>query len=122
MSVMIHPLTEEDVEFEIECMPEDIEVRGNALASGDDAVDREVEDSIIDRVNREDKWAWCCVKVTAVWNGHTGTDYLGCCSYDSEEDFKAEGGYFESMKEEALSNLNSNLESFVISLSPIIRG
>lgn len=121
MSILIHPLTEADVEFEIECLPEHIPVRGNAMASDDPDLDREQEDSIIRDLENGNEWAWCCVKVTASWNGFVGTDYLGGCSYKSEEDFKA-CDYFEDMKGEALSDLNSHLESLVGSLSPIIRG
>lgn len=35
------------VTYTIEVHPEDIPVRGNAISSGDDALDREVEDSIL---------------------------------------------------------------------------
>jgi hypothetical protein len=45
------------------------------------------------------------VKITAKWEGFEGHDYLGCCSYLSEEDFK-NGGYWEDMKQQALDDLN----------------
>lgn len=102
-------LTEKEVEFLIECLPEDIEVEGNALASGDKEQDRKAEQEIY-RQLEFNPWAWCTVRVIAKWDEFEGDDYLGCCSYDSEEDFK-EGGYYEDMKTSALENLNDHIEN-----------
>ena len=59
-------------------------------------------------------WAWAAVEVqaVAVFTGGgevIGSDFLGGCSYGSENEFKAEGGYFEDMKIEALSDLMGKL-------------
>jgi hypothetical protein len=104
-------LTESDVEFELRCEPEDIPVRGNAMASGDDEADRELEDEILARLDRGDDWAWCTVIVRARWiapDGEVfyGEDVLGCCSYADEAEFKAPGGYFDDMRRTALAELN----------------
>ncbi len=99
------------IDYIIEAMPEDCPVRGNALASGDDAVDREHEDRILAELDAGNIWAWCCVKVTATCAGHTGVDYLGCCNYADETDFRREGGYWNDMKEEAKAGLMVNLEA-----------
>lgn len=96
--------------FTIEAQSEWIPVRGNAQASGDAADDRAVEDAIIARLNAGDEWAWCCVVVTARWNGFEGTDTLGCCSYESEADFKRTGGYYDDMKIEAHKRLCDAIE------------
>lgn len=101
-------LTEKDVKFFISCEEEYALVRGNAIASGNDEEDAEVEKTIIDDYNNGNSWAWCCVKVTAKWNGFEASDYLGCCSYKNEDDFKI-GGYYEQMKAEALEQLNNEL-------------
>ena len=58
-------------------------------------------------------WAWAAVEVraVAVFAGGAevnGSDFLGGCSYGSENEFKA-GGYFEDMKIEALSDLMGKL-------------
>ena len=95
------------IEYTVECLPEDAPVRGNAMASGDDAFDREVEDEIIADLE-SNPWAWCCVKVTARAGGLEGTDYLGCCSYESEEDFRR-GGSYEDMKDCATRELLERL-------------
>ena len=41
------PLQSNDVEFTLKCLPEDTGIRGNAIDSGDDAYDKQVEDDII---------------------------------------------------------------------------
>jgi hypothetical protein len=54
--------------------------------------------------------------VIARWTGpdgreFLGDDYLGCCSYESEEDFRAPGGYFDDMKRAALDELNEKVRA-----------
>lgn len=97
-----------EIEYEIEVLPEDTEVRGNCMASGDDDFDKECEDKIIADLEAGNVWAWCTVKVTASVGGLEGTDYLGCCSYKDEEDFR-EGTYYESMKEMAVDELHAKI-------------
>ena len=70
-----------------------------------------VEDKVINEYENGNYWAWCTVRVTAEYKGIKGTDYLGCCSFASEEDFKEEGGYYEDMKQVAYDELISNLTS-----------
>lgn len=95
------------VRYTIECLPEDMPVRGNALASGDDEEDRKAENAVLAALECN-PWAWCLVRVRA-WAGSVyGEDYLGCCSYESEEDFKR-GGYWEDMQANALSDLRVRL-------------
>lgn len=96
-------------------------VRGNAMASGDDDFDREVEDSIIDRLGAGDVWAWAQVEVYAEidLNGVTvrsESDYLGGCSYDSEEDFQNNSGYYDDMKANALDSLREKLDALKAAL------
>lgn len=102
------------ITYTVECLPEEIGVRGNAMASGDDAQDKEVEDQIIADLEGGNEWAWCSVKVTAslTIDGETfaGSDYLGCCSYASEVDFK-NGGYFEDMQNAASEDLLTRLRA-----------
>ena len=59
-------------------------------------------------------WAWAAVEVqaVAVFAGGAeviGSDFLGGCSYGSENEFRAGGSYFEDMKIEALSDLMGKL-------------
>jgi hypothetical protein len=94
----------------IEALEEDIPVRGNAMASDDDAYDKEVEDKIIDDLNSGNVWAWCTVKLTMthIPTGVSSDQYLGACSYKNEEDFKT-GNYFEDMKEQAYTEIGERL-------------
>lgn len=103
-------LAEKDVTFEIIIHPEHMSIEGNVLASGDDAADRMAELAVRNDLESGNEWAWCEVEVKASWEGFEDSDYLGGCSYESEEAFKA-GGYFEDMKAIALSNLNFQLQS-----------
>ncbi len=102
-------LTKNDVTVKVYCLEEECSIRGNALDSGDDAVDRECEDSIREDLNSGNEWAWCTVKVVVCWKDFYGSDFLGCCSYDSEEDFK-HGGYYDDMVDNALDDLNGIIE------------
>ena len=100
---------------------EDIPVRGNAMVSGDDGLDRQVEDEILQRVEQGDEWAWCHVKVTiyascvrmvecgmAITVDTWANDNLGCCSYMDEDEFKA-GGYYEDMVKTCIDAINGRL-------------
>ena len=100
------------VRYEVECLPEDICVEGNAMCSGDADYDRSCEEKIFSELKDGNDWAWCTVKVTAKYAGikyAEGTSYLGCCSYASEEDFKS-GGYIEQMCDDARDELYAELE------------
>src|SRR5579872_2222127 len=107
-------LTAKDVVFTLTAEYDDTPVRGNAMASGDDAADKACEDEIIARLDSGDVWAWAVVTVKAEWTSPTGQtwtgrDTLGACSYRDEEDFKQEGGYFAQMKDQALDDLNASI-------------
>ena len=94
--------------YTIHVSQDDTPVRGNALASGDDANDRECEDEILARLNDGDVWAWACVEVRAHRGDFHASSYLGACSYANEADFRADD-YFGSMCMEALELLDEKL-------------
>jgi len=100
------PLTREEIAISLRAEPEFVSVEGNAMASGDDAFDREVEQDIFHRLAQGDAWAWAMVTVTVSWGPFSASDHLGCCSYANEEDFRQPGGYFDDMVDEALEELN----------------
>ena len=84
----------------VETLPEDMPVRGNAVASGNDEEDREIEDGIINDLETGDEWAWCTVAVTVRFRDYLEhTEYLGGCSYASRQDFVDNSGYYEDMVE-----------------------
>lgn len=76
-----------NAEISVECHGEDLPFRGNAMASGQDDVDREAEEWIASQLADGNEWAWCLTCVVATWEGYTGKAYLGGCSYLSEADF-----------------------------------
>lgn len=107
---MLRKLTKNDVTITIEITEADARIRGNCLASGDDALDEECARDIERQLRNGNAWAWCDVKVTARWRAYEGHDYLGSCSYDSEAQFVADG-YYADMVTNAIDDLNEALAS-----------
>lgn len=108
-----------EVEYRVECLEEDIPVRGQ-FDSGDPqyaADDREIEDKIIRDLESGNPWAWCRIRVVARIGMFEGSDCLAGCSYASEQDFTGEcdpsdptsTGYYADMRVEALANLKAKL-------------
>ena len=96
------------VSYELMVEPDQTPVRGNSCVTGNDAIDTEVEDSIIARLDDGNIWAWAMVRCTARYEGIdslSGVDYLGCCSYTDEDEFKQPGGYWDEMKDTARDDL-----------------
>lgn len=94
-----------------DALPESVRVRGNASACGDDALDKEIEDDIINRLEAGDLYAWFTAKVSVRDNqGREASDYLGCCCYQDEKDFKS-GGYYLDMIEECIRQLEMEDEN-----------
>jgi len=97
------------VTYRIEVEQDDIPVRGNALASGDDMLDRETEAEIIRRLNQGDVWAWATVSVIASCEGFEARAVIGGCSYADEADFRA-GPYYEDLCDEARVALQATID------------
>lgn len=115
---MLRELTEEEVEFSIQCLPEEASIEGNCSAI-DELTDRRVKRWIERQLEQGNDWAWCCVRVVARWEGFEGDDYLGCCSYRSEKEFRHPSGYFPQMREEALRRLNERIAETETTLAAI---
>ncbi|HEY3499106.1 MAG TPA: hypothetical protein VGK73_30660 [Polyangiaceae bacterium] len=113
----MRPLTASDVTFTVRIEQDDIPVRGNALASGDSAVDREVEDEILACLDRGDVEAWCSITVEARWRGYVGRDHLGACSHLPGDGRPSLAKQVEQtiewheMRAQALADLNEILRS-----------
>lgn len=96
---------ESQYDITLEAIPETIRVRGNALASGDDQLDKETEDEILARLESGDVWAWFTAKVSVRDKyGREASDYLGACCYEDEKDFRR-GGYYLDMIRECLDQI-----------------
>lgn len=103
----------EDCIFTIECLEEDQPIKGNVMASGDDEVDEAAEMLVLDQLAHGNQWAWCTVRVvcTHAPSGITGDNYLGCCSYKSEEDFRSSSAdYFNDMCADAFDECAEECE------------
>ncbi len=100
---------EQRLNIEIDIEQDDTRVRGNAMASGDDAFDKKVEDEIIERLDAGDTWAWAQVTVRIEFCGHCAEDYLGGCSYADELDFKR-GGYYIDMIRRCIADLEKLID------------
>ena len=110
----------EQAEIHLEVRQDDTPIRGNAMASGDDDLDRKVEDEIIERLEDGDVWAWSLVEVfaTVELNGETITgdsDYLGACCYHNQESFEA-CPYYDDMRAIAFGSLRRKLENIKLAL------
>ena len=115
-------LTLDDCEITLRIEPEDLEVRGNAMATDEPEADRKAEDEIIERLDGGDLWAWChvVVRVTPkelVANPGTlgdlyGEDGLGACSYRDEAEFRQPSGYFDDMCSNALAALQTKVDAY----------
>ncbi|KKN46301.1 hypothetical protein LCGC14_0674180 [marine sediment metagenome] len=104
-----------EVEFSIKCEKEDIPIEGNVWAMGGNADDDLAAEALVrSGLESGNPWAWCCVKVTAKWRELEASDYLGACTYESEAEFYAEGGYFQDMQSEALATLLDLIENVQI--------
>lgn len=107
--MQIRQLTEAEVEFSILCEPEELPYVG-FCSRINAAIDRRAEQWIRQQLERGNEWAWCSVVVTAIWKGFTGSSLLGGCSYRSEAEFCRPGGYYPDLKNDALSDLNREIE------------
>lgn len=110
-----------EAEASLECLPEDLVIEGNALASGDDDEDRKQEQWIHDQLDSGNVWAWCCAHVEITWRGFTEHEYLGACSYKSEADFIA-CGELTTMRDEACIRLAQRLHREWETISAAMRG
>lgn len=85
------------------CEPESERIEGNASAI-DEATDAEIARHIRHELERGNEWAWCSVEVRVSWRGLSASNYLGCCSYANEREFR-DDGYFADMRREAIASL-----------------
>jgi hypothetical protein len=105
-----------DLEITVTARQDHIPVRGNAMASGDDALDKQVEDEIIARLNSGDVWAWASVCVKVTYLGLEAEEYLGGCCYEGENDFIKNSGYYDDMVAAAIDDLNRQAQQMKAAL------
>ncbi len=107
------PLAErirKEADITVTALPEDTCIRGNCMASGDNAADEACAVEIEAQLDSGNEWAWCAIRVTVKWNGLTGMDFLGCCSYRGKDDFIKNSGYYLDMVNSALDEVTAQAE------------
>lgn len=97
------------VKVTLECEPEDQAYTGHFETENGEP-DRELEKWIEKELQNGNEWAWCSAHVTVRYAGMRGDDWLGGCSYKSQEDFMQPNGYYDSMIDEAVDDLAKQIE------------
>lgn len=105
--------------IECEILPETMSIKGNVMASGDDALDREAEENVRHQLEQGNDAAWCVAHVSAQYMGHTAHSYLGGCSYASESELWADE--LDNMREDAISALADEILVCATKLEEIAR-
>lgn len=86
--------------------PESTPVEGNVSAF-DEETDRNAENAILARLKNREVWAWTSVEVQVYDDeGNMESEFLGCCSYEDEVDFRENSGYFDDMVRDCIARLN----------------
>jgi hypothetical protein len=112
--------TDEGIVIVLERLVEESAIKGNAMASGDDAADAAAEKWVRDQLDAGNEWAWFTAHVCVTYRDAIEADaYLGQCSYDSEAAFKEPDGYYHDMIKECLLELDRKL---AILCGPLKRG
>lgn len=118
-------LRADEVEFELELLPEDDHPDGH-FDSGDAEADAALVREILETLNSGYLEAWCTVKVTAKWRGWRGTDYLGAVSVLHREGEtlrnQLETLVYDDydMRGQALEDLNRQISEAYDKLEPLL--
>ncbi|KKN21621.1 hypothetical protein LCGC14_0923630 [marine sediment metagenome] len=105
----------QQMQIEIILHEEHMQIEGNAVDSGDADFDTVLNNAIAERLNNGELWIWCTVEVKVTIDGFTANDYLGCCSYDNEQEFKA-GGYYDDMVETCKEDIQNQRSVDVVQI------
>jgi len=74
--------------------------------------EEEENQAIADKYNSGNMAAWFCAKVTVTYRDLEGTDYLGCCSYNSFKEFTTtENDYYQDMINQCINEINRQVQS-----------
>ena len=108
------------ITYELHYKQDDLLVCGNAMASGDDVLDRATEDRILADLYRGNEYAWAFVELRALVKDSYGYSYqgiatLGACSYNSDTELRKDLLTNDSygLKADALADLKMNLLNIV---------
>lgn len=100
---VVDALLDDLAEIEVDVDFDDLDPRGNILASGDDELDARVEGEVLARLENGDVWAWAVVRIVARFDGFEGVAVLGGVSVAGESEFEA--AYGAELRREAVGEL-----------------
>jgi hypothetical protein len=107
-------LTKENVIITIRAEEEDVSPKESYRIPGVKHRKSDVKryvDAVDDMVRKHGlPWGWCQVTITARYASLSGSAHLGACSYESDEDFEKNSGYYDQMVAEALDELQTNVD------------
>lgn len=107
-------LTLKDVTITIDATQEDIPIRGNFFATGDEKRDKRAEDRVI-KALESTVWAWCKATVTVSYMGLQSSENCSCCNYKSQDDF-LRGDTYKDMVKDCLRKLQLKVNNLVSSV------
>ena len=74
--------------------------------------EEEENKTIADKYEKGNLAAWFCAKVELTYKELTGTNYLGCCSYNSFKEFTTtDNDYYIDMINQCINEINRQVES-----------
>lgn len=78
-----------------------------------ECMSKEEISELLEEARTSNVWKWCMVEVKGTYKGLESSEYLGGCSYDSEEDFINNSEYYNDMCEAVLSDLQKQVEEII---------
>ena len=110
-------LEQNDVTITVTNEPEYIKPEGQ-FYYGDSLEEKQAVQTAIDKIYADleagNDWAWCSVKVTVNWGVmFEASDYLGSCSYASEDDFIKNSGYYDDMVYACLRQIEAEINEYL---------
>lgn len=98
---MKRTITEADVCWAVTCQPEGEDPEDNFK-------NREDLDFAREQMAKGNIWGWCYVTVSGEFGPLVAADHLGCCSYESTDEF-CRSRYYRAMKADVVDQLNRQL-------------
>jgi hypothetical protein len=68
-------------------------------------------DAVHEMTDKHGLWGWCQVTVTVRLGPLKGESHMGDCSYESDEDFIQNSGYYEDMVGKAIADLQKSIDA-----------
>lgn len=93
------------MKIELDTLPEDMSPKRAEKQFGYTSGFADAVQSMMKRA--KGRWGWCTARVTVTIGGRSAVDYLGQCSYESEQDFVSNSGYFMDMVNNCLASIEN---------------